>query len=122
MAARTFREKKEQWSRVFFDVISDVYSHVDYREKELERVIEVKGDEFLWEKKTWKFHSGGEKMRNASGQQGENERKWKNKTQHEQRKQNLGKAHTTIPPSCTCSTNSQIRSVDLDAIFIAVPF
>ena len=61
MAARTFREKKEKWSRVFFDVIFDVYSHVDNREKELERVIEVKGDEFLWEKKTWKFHSGGEK-------------------------------------------------------------
>ena len=51
MVARTFRETKEQWSRVFFDVIFDVYSHVDYREKELERVIEVKGDEFLWEKK-----------------------------------------------------------------------
>ena len=49
-AARTFREKKEQ-SRVFFDVIFNVYSHVDNREKELERVIEDKGDEFLWEKK-----------------------------------------------------------------------
>ena len=51
-AARTFREKKEQQSRVFFDVIFNVYSHVDNREKELERVIEDKGDEFLWEKKT----------------------------------------------------------------------
>ena len=50
-AARTFREKKEQESRVFFDVIFNVYSHVDNREKELERVIEDKGDEFLWEKK-----------------------------------------------------------------------
>ena len=50
-AARTFREKKEQQSRVFFDVIFNVYSHVDNREKELERVIEDKGDEFLWEKK-----------------------------------------------------------------------
>ena len=62
MAARTFREKKEQQSRVFFDVIFNVYSHVDNREKELERVIEDKGDEFLWEKKKWKFHSGGEKI------------------------------------------------------------
>ena len=47
-------------------------------EKELERVIEIKRDEFHW-KKNMKNHSGGEKMRNASGQQigsgqqGENE-------------------------------------------------
>ena len=54
-AARTFREKKEQQSRVFFDVIFNVYSHVDNREKELERVIEDKGDEFLWEKKNMKI-------------------------------------------------------------------
>ena len=55
MAARTFREKKEQQSRVVFDVIFDVYSHVDNREKELERVIEDKGDEFLWKKKHENF-------------------------------------------------------------------
>ena len=55
MAARTFREKKEQQSRVFFDVIFNVYSHVDNREKELEWVIEDKGDEFLWEKKHENF-------------------------------------------------------------------
>ena len=42
-------------------------------EKELERVIENKGDEFL-RKKNMEIQSGGEKMRNASGQQGENER------------------------------------------------
>ena len=36
-------------------------------EKELEQVIENKGDEFRW-KKNMKFHSGGEKMRNAGGQ------------------------------------------------------
>ena len=54
-AARTFREKKEQQSRVFSDVIFNVYSHVDNREKELERVIEDKGDEFLWEKKNMKI-------------------------------------------------------------------
>ena len=54
-AARAFREKKEQQSRVFFDVIFNVYSHVDNREKELERVIEDKGDEFLWEKKNMKI-------------------------------------------------------------------
>ena len=38
-------------------------------EKELERVIENKGDEFRRKK-----NSGGEKRRNASGQQGENGR------------------------------------------------
>ena len=37
-------------------------------EKELERVIKNKGDEFRW-KKNVKIHSGGEKMRNADGQQ-----------------------------------------------------
>ena len=42
-------------------------------EKELERVIENKGDEFR-RKKNMEIQSGGEKMRNASDQQGENER------------------------------------------------
>ena len=42
-------------------------------EKELERVIENKGDEFR-RKKNMEIQSGSEKMRNASGQQGENER------------------------------------------------
>ena len=42
-------------------------------EKELERVTENKGDEFR-RKKNMKIQSGGEKMRNANGQQGENER------------------------------------------------
>ena len=43
------------------------------REKELERFIENKGDEFL-RKKNMEIQSDGEKMRNASDQQGENER------------------------------------------------
>ena len=42
-------------------------------EKELERVIENKGNEFLRKKKHG-IQSGGEKMSNASDQQGENER------------------------------------------------
>ena len=45
-------------------------------EKELERVIENKGDEFL-RKKNMEIQSVGEKMRKASGQQGENEQQWK---------------------------------------------
>ena len=67
MAARTFRKKKQQQSRVFFDVIW---------EKELERVIENKRDEFC-RKKNMKIQSGCETMRNVSGQQSENERQWK---------------------------------------------
>ena len=41
--------------------------------KELERIIEKKGDEFR-RKKNMETQSGGEKMRNASGHEGENER------------------------------------------------
>ena len=44
---------------------------MDNRE-ELERVIEKKGDEFR-RKKNMEIQSGGEKMRNASCQQGKNE-------------------------------------------------
>ena len=40
--------------------------------KELERVIENKGNEFRWNN-NMDIQSGGEKMRNAIGQQGENE-------------------------------------------------
>ena len=42
-------------------------------ERELERVIKNKGDEFR-RKKNVEIQSGVEKMRNVSGQQGENER------------------------------------------------
>ena len=44
------------------------------KEKELERVIENKGDEFRREK-NMEIQSGGGKMRNTSGQQGENDRR-----------------------------------------------
>ena len=43
-------------------------------EKELERVFENKGDEFGREK-NMEIQSDGEKIRNARGQQGENERR-----------------------------------------------
>ena len=33
LAARTLRKKKQQQSRVFFDVIFDVYTHLDNRER-----------------------------------------------------------------------------------------
>ena len=76
MVARTFRKKKQQQSRVFFNVIFDVYTHVDNRETELELVSENKREEFC-RKKNMKIQSGCETMRNASGQQDKNERQWK---------------------------------------------
>ena len=75
MAARTFRKKKQQQSRVFFGIIF-IFTLTWITEKELERVIEKKGDEFR-RKKHMEIQSGGEKMRNTSGQQGENERQGK---------------------------------------------
>jgi len=57
MTARTFRKRKQQQSRVFFGVTFYVYTNVDNRERARER-------ELLKTKET---------MRNASGQQGENQ-------------------------------------------------
>ena len=45
-------------------------------EKELERIIKNKGDEF-GRKKNVEIQSGSEKMKNANGKQGKNERQWK---------------------------------------------
>ena len=59
-------------------------------EKELERVIENKGGEFR-SKKNMEIQTGGEKMRNASGQQGENERRWKIKANMNTGNEILGK-------------------------------
>ena len=67
MAAKTLRKKKQQQSRVFFDIIW---------KKEQERVFENKRDEFC-RKKNMKIQSGCETMRNACGRQGKNERQWK---------------------------------------------
>ena len=50
-----------------------MFSRKGITEKELERVIENKGDESR-RKKNMEIRSGGEKMRRASGQQGERER------------------------------------------------
>ena len=72
MAAQTFRKKKQQQNRVFFGVFF-MFTLTWITEKELERVIENKGGEFR-KKKNMEIQSGGEKMRNASCQQGENER------------------------------------------------
>ena len=72
MATRTFRKLKQQQSRVFFGVIFYVYTNFR-RKKNLE------------------IQSGGEKMINASGQQGENERQWKKKANMNTGNKILGK-------------------------------
>ena len=68
MAARAFRKKKQQtksclFQRYFLITLTWI------TEKELERVIENKEDEFRW-KKNMEIQSGNEKITNASGQQG----------------------------------------------------
>ena len=72
MAAQTFRRKNNN-EVVSFSALFFMFTLTWTTEKELERVIENKGDEFR-RKKNMEIQSGGEKMRNASGQQGENER------------------------------------------------
>ena len=69
MVARTFREKNQQQSRVSFDVIFYVSTHVDNRER-IRESVQNKGDEFRW-KKNMKLSRRRcrEKMRNVSGHQ-----------------------------------------------------
>ena len=74
MAARTLREKKQQ-SRVFFDVIFDVYTHLDNRERAW--ASDWKRKRRILKKEKHENQSGGETMRNASGQQSENDGQWK---------------------------------------------
>ena len=61
MATRTFREKEQQQSQVFLDVIL-MSTLRRITKKELEQVVKNHGDEFYW-KKNMRFHSGDEKMR-----------------------------------------------------------
>ena len=63
MATRTFREKEQQQSHVFLDVIL-MSTLRRITKKELEQVVKNSGDEFYW-KKNMRFHiySGDEKMR-----------------------------------------------------------
>ena len=86
-------------------------------EKELERVIANKGDEFRC-KKTWKCHSGGDKMRNASGQQGENERQWKKLKANRNTSDKIFGEHIR---QFRHTNFANIRSIDFVVILIAVP-
>ena len=59
--------------------------------RELERERKNKGDIFFFIGRTaWKFCSGGEKMRSASGHRGENERQWKKNQTNKVSKNTLG--------------------------------
>ena len=89
MGARTFRKKKQQQSHVFFGVILLMFTLTWITEKQLERVTENKGDEFR-RKKNMEIQSGGEKMRNASAQQGAASKVKMSDSEHEHRKQNIG--------------------------------
>ena len=61
MATRTFREKEQQQSQVYLDVIL-MSTLRRITKKELEQVVKDNGDEFYW-KKNMRFHSSDEKMR-----------------------------------------------------------
>ena len=89
MAARAFRKKKQQTKSCLFRRYF-LFTLTWITEKELERVIENKEDEFRW-KKNMEIQSGNEKMTNASGQQGENERQWKTKASKNTGNKILGK-------------------------------
>ena len=71
MAARTLERKNNKV--VSFSTLLLMLTLTWITEKELERVIENKRDEFC-RKKNMKIQSGCETMRNASGQQSENVR------------------------------------------------
>ena len=66
-------DRKNNNKVVSFSTLFLMFTLTWITEKELERVIENKRDEFC-RKKNMKIQSGCETMRNASGQQGENER------------------------------------------------
>ena len=66
-------KRKNNNKVVSFSTLFFMFTLTWLTEKELERVIGNKRDEFCG-KKNMKIQSGGEKMRDARGPQGENER------------------------------------------------
>ena len=90
MATRAFKEKKNNNNKAesFFRPLLNVYINMEERER-----VGATETNFIW-RKTWKFYSGGEKMRNASGHQGENERQ-SNKSEQEQIQHFLHRTHVT---------------------------
>ena len=81
-AARTYREKNNNnnnKAESFFRLDFNVYINVDNREKVRARNKTTTTKTNLVGRKTRKFYSGAEKIRNTSFHQGENERQWKTK-------------------------------------------
>ena len=73
MRLKVLFRRKNNNKVVSFSALFFMFTLTWITEKELERVIENKRDEFC-RKKNMKIQSGCETMRNASGQQGETER------------------------------------------------
>ena len=68
-----FKREKNNNKVMSFSALFFMFTQTWITEKDLERVIENKRDEFR-RKKNMEIQSGGEKMKNARGQPGENER------------------------------------------------
>ena len=84
MAAQTL-ERKNNNKVLSFSELFFMFTLTWMTEKELERVRRIR------RKKNMEIQRGGEKMRNASGQQGENERQWKIKANMNTGNKILGK-------------------------------
>ena len=84
-------ERKSNNKDLSFSTLFLMFTLTWITEKELERVIENKRDEFCRKKKNMKTQSGFETMRNASGQQSENARQWKIKANMNRGDKILGK-------------------------------
>ena len=85
MATRILRKNKRTTPTkpiLFFDLIS-MSLLMWITEKKLDREIKKQRRPIsLGVRKTWKFYTGSEKMRNASGHQGENDHEWQWKKVH----------------------------------------
>ena len=68
-----FKKEKNNNKVMSFSALFFMFTQMWITEKDLERVIENKRDEFR-RKKNMEIQSSGEKMKNARGQPGENER------------------------------------------------
>ena len=74
MRLKVLFRRKNNNKVVSFSALFFMFTLTWITEKELGRVVENKGDEFRG-KKNMEIQIGGEKMRNARGQQDENERR-----------------------------------------------
>ena len=77
------RKKNNNKAGFFFQLNFNVYAEVDNRERAraVRYNVKTKETNFIG-RKTWKFYSGGEKMRNANGYLDENECQWKKSKQY----------------------------------------